>query len=143
MIQTRRSEASPRWGIWQHHWVEVNQKPFLDRRQIIQTPWFAVLLTRIYEVDGRDPHDHSRWFASWIISGRYQEVVYNDPADLSNHQLRKHQRWLMHVIRPDQAHRIVGMRNPLRTLVIAGKHHGTWAFWTPNGKIDWKNYDKN
>jgi len=141
-LETKRSTASPRWGVWQRHWVEVGGEPFLDRRQVIQTPWCAVLLTRIYQIDGRDPHDHSRWFASWIISGRYQELVYDNPADLSDRQFRSHRRWSWYVLRTDQAHRIIGLRQPLWTLVVAGRHRGTWSFWTPDGKVDWKIYDK-
>lgn len=139
-MQTSRSTVSPRWGIWQKHWVRVSGEPFLDRRQIVQTPWFSVLLTRIHQTDGRDPHDHSRWFASWIIKGGYRESVYSDPGSIGNSFSREHKRWSWHVLRPDQAHRITGITHPLTTLLVAGQHRGTWSFWTPDGKVDWKEY---
>ena len=138
---TERSSRSPRWGFLGRHWVRVGGRPFLDRRQVIQVPWFSLLLTRIHGPDeGRDPHDHSRWFASLILSGGYDETVWTDPSDLSRTRSRSHWKWSVHVMRAGHAHLITAVRPPLRTLVIAGRHRGTWSFWTPAGKVDWREY---
>jgi hypothetical protein len=138
---TERSSRSPRWGFLGRHWVRVGGELFLDRRQLVQTPWFSLLLTRIHGPDeGRDPHDHSRWFASFALTGGYDETVWTDPAHLSRTRVRSHRAGSVHVMRAEHAHLITSVRGPLRTLVIAGRHRGTWSFWTPQGKVDWREY---
>jgi hypothetical protein len=140
-IATERSSASPRWGLWQRHWVRTGGQLLLERLQVAQSPWFSVLLTHIRKPDnGRDPHDHSRWFASIIVSGGYCEEVFTDSSDLSKRHHRSHGRWSLHVMKPEDAHLITAVKEPLVTLVIAGRHRGTWSFWTPAGKVDWKRY---
>ena len=138
---TERSPRSPRWGFLARHWVRVGGEPFLGRLQVIQCPWFALLLTRIHGPDeGRDPHDHSRRFASFILSGGYTEAVFTDPGDLTCTRPRAHRAGSVHVMRPGHAHLITSVRGPLRTLVVAGRHRGTWSFWTAGGKVDWREY---
>lgn len=138
---TERSARSPRWGLMARHWVRVGGEPFISRRQVVQTPWFSLLVSRIHGHDeGRDPHDHSRWFVSFKARGGYDEIVFLDPADLSRIRVRRHRRWSVHVMRPEYAHLITAVRQPLWTVVIAGRHRGTWSFWTPDGKVDWREY---
>lgn len=138
---TVRSGRSPRWGLMARHRVTVGGKPFITRRQVVQTPLFSVLVSRIHGPDeGRDPHGHSRWFASLILTGGYGEIVFLDPADLPEVRIRRHRRWSVHVMRPGHAHLITSVRHPLRTVVIAGRHRGTWHFWTPAGRVDWREY---
>ena len=140
-VVTERSGRSPRWGLMGRHWVRIGGEPFIDRRQVVQVPWFSLLVSRIHGPDaGRDPHDHSRWFASLILSGGYCETVYLDPADLARVRVRRHRRWSVHVMRPEHAHLITAVSGPLRTVVLAGRHRGTWSFWTPDGQVDWRAY---
>lgn len=142
----RKDSGLPLWGINRDYWVRIGDEPFLDRRVIVICPWFAVLLTEIYKPDSdqRDPHDHSRWFASWVISGGYTEDVYSDPADLAgSRRSRRHRRWSVHAMPASRAHTITAVDKILRTLVIAGRSRGTWAFWTPRGKVDWKAYGQS
>jgi hypothetical protein len=75
-----------------------------------------------------------------ILSGAYEETVWDDPGNLSRRRHRAHRRWSAHVMRPEHAHVITSLRAPLRTLVIAGRHRGTWHFWTPEGPVDWREY---
>lgn len=139
--KTERSARSTRWALMGRHWVRVDDRPFLGRLQIVQTPWFSILLTKLHSADiGRDPHDHSRWFCSWIITGGYNEFVYMDPHALDNRCYRQHRRWSWHVMHPEHAHSITRVHKPLWTLVLAGKQRGTWSFWTPRGQVDWKLY---
>ena len=88
----------------------------------------------------RDPHDHSRWFASFILSGAYSEKVWAVPGDLGVYTVRRHARFSLHVMPADRAHLITEVTSPLRTLVLAGKTRGTWSFWTAGGKVDWRAY---
>jgi len=43
-------------------------------------------------------------------------------------------------VRQHEAHQIISIRGRLRTAVLAGRHHGTFYFWTPAGPVDWKQY---
>lgn len=138
---TSRSDRSPRWDFWGRYQVHVDGELFLGRLRVIQCPWFAVLLTRIHGPDtGRDPHSHSRPFATFTLSGSYTERVWRDPAGLSSSRERRHPRFSLRFMPSAWAHEITGVRGPLRTLVIAGRHRGTWFFWTPDGPVDWKDY---
>jgi hypothetical protein len=140
---TERSARSSRWGLMAPDRRRVDGQPFITRRQVIQTPLFSVLFSRIHGPDGRgDPHDHSRWFASLILSGGYTETVFTDPSDLSRTRARRHRAGSVHVMRAEHAHLITSVRGPLRTLVIAGRHRGTWSFWTAAGKVDWREYGR-
>ena len=156
---TSRTPRSPRWDLLHRYQVHVDGKLHLDRLRVAQTPWFAILLTRILEPDpGRDPHNHSRriiW--TWILRGGYTERVwprpeaiarYRDAADaswaadiLSNGQERKHRRFSLMGLPQSWAHRITDVRPGTVTLVLAGRHHRTWSFWTADGPVDWKDYD--
>jgi hypothetical protein len=141
MTTERKAGGLQSWGVGRDYWVRVNELPFLNRKVVLICPWFAVLLTDILAPDNaRDPHDHSRWFASWILRGGYTEVVYSDPKNLAQIRRRRHRRWSWHVMRATEAHVIVKVEPHLKTLVLAGRSRGTWAFWTPRGKVDWKAY---
>jgi len=144
MVRTERKDGRrmPRWGVWRPYWVRVGGAPFLQRRIIVICPWFAVLYTRIHLPDGdRDPHDHSRSFASLILTGEYTEKVYGSPDDLTHVRYRRHRRYSWHVLRREQAHQITAVsRSLLRTLVIAGPYRGPATFWTPEGKVSWEDY---
>jgi hypothetical protein len=139
MTRTERKNGGlSLWGINQDYWVRIGEEPFLNRKVLVICPWFGVFITRIYSPDtDRDPHDHSRPFLSLILSGGYTENVHSDQGMIK----KTHRRWSAHILRTSEAHRITAIREPLRTLVIAGKSRGTWSFWTPAGKIDWKEYD--
>jgi hypothetical protein len=143
MRTTRKDGGLPLWGINRDYWVRVGDEPFLDRRVLVITPWFGIFLTDIYQPDAnqRDPHDHSRPFTSWVISGGYTEEVFSDPVILTSSQ-RQHRRWSLHQMPVSQAHVITAVTAPLRTLVFAGRSRGTWSFWTLQGKVDWKVYGK-
>ena len=138
---TERSPRSPRWDFLGRYQVRVGGEVFLDRLRVVQTPWFAVLLTRIYAGDvDRDPHNHSRAFATFILSGGYTEIVWPRPGLRGAGRVRRHGRFSLRYLPQAWAHSITVIDGPLRTLLIAGRHHGTWHFWTPAGPVDWKDY---
>ena len=113
----------------------------LDRLRVVQCPWFAVLLTRICGADqARDPHNHSRPFLTLILSGSYIERVWADPRDLQRSRMRGHSRLSLMYMPQTWAHRITEISGRPLTLVLAGRHHGTWSFWTTQGPVDWRDY---
>jgi hypothetical protein len=115
-------------------------RPYLSRLRVVQTPWFSVLLHRIHAPDlDRDPHDHPWAFASFILSGGYTEVIYSEPGS-RDARIREHRRWSLHAMPLHLAHKITGIDGVLWTLVIAGRRHPSWRFWTENGPVDWKDY---
>jgi hypothetical protein len=153
-IRTERSPRSPRWDFLGRYQVRVDGELFLDRLRLVQTPLFAILLTRIYRDDAeRDPHNHSRAFCTLILSGSYAERVWPRPEGLAlprsdswasdvlhqGHE-RHHGRFSLMRLPQGWAHSITRIDGPLRTLVIAGRHRGTWHFWTADGPVDWKDY---
>jgi hypothetical protein len=137
---TIRSNRSPRWDFMRLYRVEVGGQPFLTRLRIVQCPWFAVLLTRIYQEDeDRDPHNHSRAFCTFILSGSYSERV-TETGQSGRSWDREHRRFSVRYMPQAWAHRITRIDGRLTTLVVAGRHHGTWYFWTEDGPVDWKDY---
>jgi hypothetical protein len=126
--------------------VHKDGRPFIDRLRLIQVPWFAVYLTRIHAPDtDRAPHDHSRSFWTFILSGSYEERVWPCPDHpgtlLEEGVMRSHARWSRKYIPRTWAHQITEVRNPLITLVIAGRRAETWHFWEPDGPVDWREHE--
>jgi hypothetical protein len=142
-VKTKRKNGEmPRWGVNRDYWVSVGDTPFLDRKVLVICPWFGVFLTDVHKPDtGRDPHDHSRPFISVILSGGYIEVVYANQSGMINLTSKLRRRWSVHLMRTTEAHTIRFVQRDTRTLVFAGRSRGTWSFWTPDGLVDWKEYD--
>jgi hypothetical protein len=134
---TTRSPRSPRWDLLGRYQVRVDGRLMLDRLRLVQTPWFAILVTRILEPDpGRDPHGHSRSFMSWILRGGYTERVWLSPGmPLSVVRTRDRRRWSLHAMRLRHAHSITHVEPGTLTLVLAGRYRGDWSFWTPDGPV--------
>ena len=69
-----------RWIMLEGFQIVKNDKPYLDRLRVVQTPLFSIYLHRIHTPDVDEfPHDHPWWFASLVLSGAYVECVYSDP----------------------------------------------------------------
>jgi hypothetical protein len=142
-VTIKRRTTTWSWALLQRHWVKINDEYMLKRLKIVQTPWFAVLLTKIYKPDSeRYPHSHFRSAVSLILSGGYTERVFSDPADLSKFIVRSNRRWSLHTIPTSIAHSITRVEKPLWTLLLAGPTTGEFVFWTPDGKIDYTEYGK-
>jgi hypothetical protein len=138
---TVRSQRSPRWDLLGRYRVEVDSRLMLDRLRIVQCPWFALLLTRIREADKvRDPHNHSRPFLTLILQGSYTERVWADTRDMRRSRVRGHRRFSMMFMPQASAHQIIQTTGRPLTLVLAGRHHDTWSFWTAQGPVDWRGY---
>jgi hypothetical protein len=143
-ITIKRRTVTWKWALLQRHWVKINGEYMLKRLKIIQTPWFAIHLTKIYKPDSeRYPHTHFRSAISWIISGGYTECIYTDPKDLGVSHMRYHGRWSFHTIPTSQAHSITWVGKPLWTLLFAGRVKNDFVFWTPDGKIPYSDYGRD
>lgn len=130
-----------RWAFLEGFQVVKNDRPFLDRLRVLQTPLCGFYLHRIHVPDqDRDPHDHPWWFASLVLSGGYTERVWDNPADLSCSRLRTRRRFSLRSLSRSQAHTITHVDRVLWTLVVTGRRQSSWRFWTADGPVDWKSY---
>jgi hypothetical protein len=136
-----------RWALWQWMDIPSTEHPdlvYLRRLRVVQTPWFSVLVHWINEPDtGRYPHDHPWPFCSFVLRGNYHEEVWLNAKhfyrDGAKPRQLTHRRWSIHKMGLDAAHRIMQVSPRLVTLVLTGKRHYKFNFWTPIGKIP---YDK-
>jgi hypothetical protein len=138
---------SPEWAFLAGYHLEQNGRPYLDRLRIVQTPWFSLLLHRIHGPDAdRDPHDHPWSFASLILSGSYEELIWDHPEDIGKPaernaaRKRSHPRFSLKAVKLSQAHQITSIDGVLWTLVLTGRRRPSWRFWTPQGPVDWRDY---
>lgn len=146
----RLGAESPRWAFFQALQVKHDGEPYLDRLRIIQTPLFAVFLHRIHKDDlDRDPHDHPWWFVSLVISGSYEEEIWNtadvaaDPycyQVVSVARIRVHGRFSVHATSRKIIHRITRIDGLLWTVLVTGRRHRSWNFWPDSGPVDWREY---
>lgn len=137
-----RVKKSPRWALLQPFRVDKDGKPFLFRLRVLQTPWFSILIHHIEQDDtDRAPHDHPWPFAGLIVWGGYCERVWDDPAEFGKFRTRTRKPGSVRAIKLHQAHQITKLRGDVWTVVIAGRHHRTWRFWTPDGPVGWREYE--
>ena len=121
--------------------VDLSDDPWVRQFRLIKTPWFIVVLNRFYHRDPyRDPHDHPWPFASWILRGRYTEVIFTDPENLDEWYERHHRLLSWHRMKTDVAHLIVVVK-PCWTLMLCGPQvRKNIRFWTPEGPVDGRRY---
>lgn len=142
------NRPGPRWAFLEGFQVSKDGRPYLDRLRVLQTPLFGVYLHRIHIPDrDRDPHNHPWWFASLVVSGGYEETVWDHPEDCAcpwtaQTHIRHRGRWSLGTIRRSQAHRITTVHGALWTLVLTGPRRSSWGFWTEHGFTDWRDYVK-
>lgn len=137
------NRASPRWAVMEGFQVAKDGRPYLDRLRLVQTPLGSVYLHRIHRPDAdRDPHDHPWWFASLVLSGAYDEAVWDDPRQRFVTRCRRRGRWSLRSLSRRQAHRITDVHGTLWTLVLTGPRRSSWGFWTDGGLVDWRDYLK-
>jgi hypothetical protein len=134
-------------------WADIpdardENRVYLRRLRILQTPWFALYLHFIYLPDeDRAPHDHPFGFLSLIVRGGYTERLYHQ---LGGRQLSKYQRtenrtWrrgTIHTTSKRVAHMIWDLTPGTVTLVVAGRKKRDWGFWTEEGFVPWQQYNR-
>ena len=134
LFKNRKYKSGSRWSIWR--WTDVdplnNNKIYLTRLHLVQTPWWSVMLHWINLPDPQeDMHDHPVNFLSIILSGGYTEETPNGIKE----------RRFFNLIRSSDRHRIISLKKPTLTLAIAGKVVHSWGFWTSRGFVPWRQYN--
>jgi hypothetical protein len=131
-----------RWGFLRPLDIGADDDPYLDRLRLVETPLFGLYLHHIHRADREeDPHDHPWWFASIVLCGVYEEIVWADKRDAGSHVVRHRPRWSLRHISRAGAHIITAIRGPLWTLVLVGPKRGEWGFWTARGFIPHDRYE--
>lgn len=123
---------------------------YLHRFRIIKTPFFGVYLHDLNLPDtDRDPHDHPWTFWSFVLSGGYEEIVFEDlqylpglrsPLCAERIYNRRWLKWSWHRMNTNAAHKILSVQPKTKTLVFTGPRVREWGFWTQDRWIPWKPY---
>jgi hypothetical protein len=139
---TTERASRERWGLLSGIDIGADGDPWLDRLRIVQTPLFGIYLHHIHRPDREpDPHDHPWWFASLVLAGWYEELVWPDKRDPCWSFRRERGRWSLRRIGLRGAHRITGTNGPLWTLVLTGPKRAGWGFWRAGQFTPWRDYD--
>jgi hypothetical protein len=116
-------EGEKQWDILKPKVIGDGNTTYLERVKLLLTPWFSILLHRIYRPDNqRELHDHPWTFFSFIFWGWYRE---DTPGGMRvcrwfNFKLAEG----LHSIRWTSRH-------PVWTLVFTGPRRRKWGFWVP------------
>ena len=156
-LAAQRRASSGRWKVW-HTYVITGQdgSPYLLRRTVVETPWFAVLHHTFLRSDAdRCCHDHPWSFASLILSGGYYEesedasgarsVAWRGPgALLFRKATHRHRVILPNAVGlptgaepagPDRSQTL-----PSTSLVVRLAKSREWGFWTREGWRKWTDF---
>lgn len=126
----------------------LDEKNYLTRMRVVQTPWFGVLIHRF---DTPDPlpvlHDHPYNFVSFVLKGGYTERRLN-PLDMT--VTEHHRVGFMNVMRTHDAHAITRLwRVPTWTIMFVGRRVRKFGFLERSSSWDsgddvwlWTEFDK-
>lgn len=123
------------WVCWDRFWIGRPGDIYLDRICLIRTPFFQILLHRIYRPDRQDEmHDHPWDFLSILLRGFYIE---DTPKGL------KYRRWFNWKWATDRHSIRTVSRVPVWSLVFTGPKRKSWGFWVDGGTrwVHWKKYE--
>lgn len=149
--ETRRMYTSGwRWCVWRWTDVVVDDRLYLRRLHLLQTPWFSVMLHWLTPDTQEHLHDHPVAFLSMLVKGSFIESL---PAEDDGHSIVVHVdgkflgRWALrrwwHFKRATDMHRIVWCSKPCVTLVLAGPVTRQWGFHVPGrGWVPWREYNE-
>lgn len=138
-------KPSPRWAFMK--WYRImdyydKDALYLKRLRVFACPWFGIHIHWIMLPDtGPDPHDHPYNFTTYILRGGYTQQVHpyaHVHVGLS-HTLTM-DRWRMFHMDRGKAHRVLTVKPRTVTLVVTGKRHRGWGFYTGYGYVPWEEY---
>lgn len=139
----RKYKSGSRWAFWR--WTEV-PSGYITRLHVLKTPWFAVM---VHWLNHPDPepylHDHPVSFLSLILRGSYCEVhTTNRPGNAvrtadGSYVVMTRRAWF-NWVPYHKRHTIVAVAPRTTTLCFNGPARQVWGYYTPEGKISWKDY---
>jgi hypothetical protein len=128
------------WAVLVPHTITHDGSTYVNRLRVIQTPLFSIYLHKIHRADAFPyGHDHPWWFAALIVSGGYDEEIWDDPRRPVSYT-RKRRRWSLRTIKRSQAHRITDVYGDLWSAVVTGPKRGTWRFYPGYVPVQWRQH---
>lgn len=139
------NDFGQRWSVWRTMEIMDRTHPdqvYLKRLRIIQTPLFGLYVHWIYLPDNdRDCHDHPWNFWSFVARGAYAEYVRTDPLEWPKQSHNVHQRFSLHRMTVEKAHKITYVEPGTITVLLIGRRTRDWGFWTDKGWVHWREYN--
>ena len=125
----RKYKKDTRWCVWR--WTYQPEADYIVRLHVLQTPYFGIYVHYLNHAD-IEPylHDHPRTFLSLIWRGNYLERRVDGTY---------WRRWF-NVVRATDCHTIINVAPRTVTLAVMGPVRQQWGFFTPAGKVFWKDY---
>lgn len=113
-----------KWGLFQKREIRINDRPYLDRHVLVQTPFGGVYVHRFRASDDdRSLHDHPWNFLSIILKGEYREIISEDGSYYRRRQGDIAYRKATH------RHYVKLVTPEVWTLMIVGPRIRRWGFW--------------
>lgn len=122
---------------------------YMARFWLLRTRWLSVRLHHIATADlDRHFHDHPWSFVSLVLRGGYREArpAAIDPCFIDGETeveraiVRVRNAGSVALRRATDRHRVTGVMPETWTLVVMGPKRQWWGFYTPRGKVHWRNY---
>lgn len=122
---------------------------YMERYAIFETKWLSARLHHICQPDmDRHMHDHPWAFVSIVLKGEYEEATPLDiepsfclDGDFEWCRFRVRRAWSIAFRRATRRHQITAVsEGGAWTLFITGPIRQWWGFFTPAGKVHWRDY---
>lgn len=125
---------------------------YMKRFCLFETKWLSARVHHIVTKDSdRHMHDHPWSFLSYVLRGSYEEVrpIDVEPcfdgngSEYRRYSVRQAGSWAFR--RATDRHAIIWISQSYETwtLFIYGPIRQWWGFFTPSGKVYWKDYIKD
>lgn len=130
------------------HIYSADGSLYMERWSLLETRWLSIRVHRIARPDNdRHFHDHPWPWASLVLRGGYIELLPASADPCFNQALGEEYsipKWrgtgslvLRHAT---DRHRISSVLPNTYTLFIIGRKRQSWGFFTPEGKVYWRDY---
>ena len=132
----REYKTGSKYALWRWKDMMWCGELYLRRLILVQCPLFSIFIHWFHTPDKqRHLHDHPVSFISIILSGFYIEETFDG---------RKHRRINFSYINCYKVHKIskIDPVDKTVTLCIAGPRVREWGFYTEDGWIHYKKYQK-
>lgn len=124
-----------RWGFLEPLDIGGQEDPYIDRLELIKTPFGGIYLHHIHREDGEpDPHDHPWWFFRILLTGAYTETWWPNKTNPDWSRTRRLSRFRGGWMRRRAAHCITSIDGSVWSLIFTGPNRGDWGFY-PAGQF--------
>jgi len=142
IFRNRKFKSGSSWCFLR--WTDVDPVGdgdiYLTRFHLFQTPLCSVMIHWINLPDPQpDLHDHPNDFISLVVRGGYVEEI-PDPKDVGAILIRRIR--YINFVQAKNRHRILDVKKPTVTLVLANRVKRNWGFWVDGEFVPWREYTK-